>query len=45
MDWTFIVGIVCGALGVVGVEAMMIIVWVLKGIKEGCIDEKSERHS
>lgn len=42
MNWTFIVGMTCGALAVVAAEALMIIVWTFKGIKDGILDETSE---
>ena len=42
MNWRFIVGMTCGALSVIGIEALMIIVWTFKGIKDGLLDETSE---
>ena len=42
MNWTFIVGATCGALAVVAAEALMIIVWTFKVIKDGILDETSE---
>lgn len=45
MNYTFILGALCGATVVLVFEAVLILACVFKGVKEGILNEKSESDS
>lgn len=45
MDYTFIVGALCGATAVLVFEAVFVLTCVFKGVKEGILNEKGKSDS